>query len=37
MTIEHLRHVLSSRTRFDVQARPGESQLLRGHGTVRVL
>jgi len=37
MTIEHLRHVLSSRTRFDVQARTGDSQLLRGHGTVRAL
>src|SRR5258705_4108840 len=35
MTIEHLRLVLSSRTRFDVQAQPSDSQLLRGHGNVR--
>src|SRR5258708_36182501 len=37
MTIEDLRHALSARTRFYVQARPGDSQLLRGHGTVRAL
>src|SRR5882672_8872178 len=37
MTIEDLRHLLSSRTRFDVQARPGDSQLLHCRGTVRTL
>ena len=37
MTIEELRHVLSSRTRFYVQARPGNSQVLGGQGTVKAL